>query len=133
MSDGKDLEFQRGIPKNLDINSSRNKTYIIESGAAEITYGTFPWAGPSNNNITISCPINDPSTYVGRQIRKRVSGTTTVTGVSAGAGIPLLQAAGLQTAPGVPAGNQYYFAPRCRPLRNITRNIDINFNGLSVG
>lgn len=128
MSDVKDLHLVRGIPKNLDINSSRNKTYIIDSGAPYGTYYVFPCTAPSNSNMNFTCPTSDTKTYVRRQIFLRTQGVTVITGVSAGAGIPLLQAAGLPHAPGIPVGNAYYFAPRARPLREITQSIGVTFN-----
>jgi hypothetical protein len=128
MSDTKDLQLVRGIPRNLDINSSRNKTYIIDSGAPYGTYYVFPCNAPSNSNLNFTCQVADTKTYVRRQIYLRVQGSTTFTGVSAGAGIPFLQAAGMRSAPGVPVGNAYYFAPRCRPLREITQSIGVTLN-----
>lgn len=128
MSDVKDLELVRGIPRNLDINSSRNKTYIIDSGAAAGTYYVFPTSAPSNSNMNFPCQVSDTKTYSRRQMIMRTQGVTVITGVSAGAGIPFLQAAGMRTSPGVPAGNAYYFAPRARPLREITQSITVTFN-----
>jgi hypothetical protein len=128
MADVKDLNLIRGIPKNLDINSSRNKTYIIDSGAAQGTYYVFPTSAPSNTNMNFPCQVSDTKTYLRRQMLNRTQGVTVLTGVSAGAGIPFLQAAGLRHAPGVPVGNAYYFAPRARPLREITQSISVTFN-----
>lgn len=128
MADVRDLHLVRGIPKNLDINSSRNKTYIIESGAPYGTYYVFNANAPSNSNLNFTCQVSDTKTYVRRQIYLRVQGTTTFTGASAGVGIPFIQAAGMRTATGVSAGTAYYLAPRCRPLREITQSINITFN-----
>ena len=58
-----------------------------------------------------------------------MTGTINFTGVSAGAGIPLLQMRGAQTSPGVNAGTASLDALRCDPLNNLFNTFSVSLNG----
>lgn len=111
-----DLNYVRVIDRRLDINSSRNKTYGILSGAPINTGRRIASNSFSASQINWTCDPPNATTYTVRRFLARVKFQLTFTGTSAGPGIPLLQALGMNTAPGVPAGNFNYDAPRCNPL-----------------
>ena len=49
-----------------------------------------------------------------------------------GAGIPLVQAAGLPAAPGVNPGALFYDAPRCAPLASVFRTLAVQMNNDNI-
>lgn len=122
-----DLNYVRVIDPRLDINSSRNKTYGILSGAPYQTGRMLPSTSFSDSQITWNAPPPQ-GVYTDRKFLARVKFRIDFTGASAGAGIPLLQAFGMNTAPGVPAGNFNYDAPRAMPLSQAAQTVQVTIN-----
>lgn len=120
-----DLNYVRVIDPRLDINSSRNKTYGILSGAPYQTGRILPSTSFSNSQITFNAPPPSRDIYTNRRFLARVKFRIDFTGTSAGAGIPLLQAFGMNTAPGVSAGNFNYDAPRAMPLSQALQTVQV--------
>ena len=120
-----DLNYVRVIDPRLDINSSRNKTYGVLSGAPYQTGRILPSTSFSNSQITFNAPPPSRDIYTNRRFLARVKFRIDFTGTSAGAGIPLLQAFGMNTAPGVSAGNFNYDAPRAMPLSQAMQTVQV--------
>src|SRR5579872_1994138 len=110
------LSYVRVVDARLDVNSSRQKTYGILTGAPYQTGRILPSTSFSNSQITWNAPPPSREIYTNRRFLARVKFQIDFAGTSAGAGIPLIQMFGASAAPGVPTGNAYYDAPRAMPL-----------------
>lgn len=126
-----DLQYVRVIDSRMDVNATKNRMYGILAGAPYQTYQVLPSTSFSNSQITWNAPPPSRDIYVNRKFYVRMRYRIDFTGVSAGPGIPLLQAFGMNTAPGVPAGNQYYDAPRCDPNNQAMQTVQVTLNNQS--
>ena len=124
-----DLSFVRVIDKKLDINSSRNKTYGILTGSPANSGRVITSNSFSSSQIVWSAPPPSAGTYTARRMLARLRGRIDFTGTSIGAGIPLLQAFGMRTAPGVSGGNFCYDAMRCSPLAEACQTVQVTIGG----
>ena len=126
-----DLQYVRVIDSRMDVNATKNRMYGILAGAPYQTYQVLPSTSFSNSQITWNAPPPSRDVYVNRKFYCRMRFRIDFVGVSAGPGIPLLQAFGMNTAPGVSPGTQYYDAPRCMPLSQAMQTIQITLNNQS--
>lgn len=122
----------RVIDPRVDINNTRNKTYGILSGGSQQTWEPFVSQSFSDSQISWSCPTPSKDVYVNRRVYIRMKFLLTFRGTSAGAGIPLLQAVGLPTLPGVNPGAFTFDAPRCNPLSQAFSTFAVQMNNDNI-
>lgn len=127
-----DLEFVRTIDPRLDINSNRNRQYTVLSSSPSQTWQKYPSTSFNNATINFTCNPPNAAIYVDRCPYIEIQFQLDFTGTSGGAGVRLLQAAGLPTSGGANAGTGYYDAPRCTPLANCITNAQTTLNNDSV-
>lgn len=101
-------------------------------GGQQSNYWPFQSNNFSSSQISWTGLVPSSNTYVTRLVPINITGTITFTGVSAGAGLTLLQARGLPTAAGVSGGTQNYDAPRCSPLSQAFTTFNCKINGYTV-
>lgn len=123
------LDLVHVIDPRTDMNAHSRKQYGVMSSGNDNTYRQYPSTSFSNSSIVFQCNPPNKDTIVNRRVYKAITLRLTATGTSAGAGIPLLQCAGLPAASGISVGNAYYDAPRCQPLANIVVNENVSING----
>lgn len=126
------LDLVRVIDPRVDINNLRNKQYGIYSGGSQNTYKQFISNTYDDSQISWVATPPSQNTYVSRRLLVNMKFRLTFTGTSAGAGITLLQAAGLPTSPGVNPGTFYYDAPRCSPLASAFRTLQVQMNNDNI-
>lgn len=127
-----ELKTLRVIDPRLDINNSRHRKYGVLDGGRQVTWKQFISNSFNNSQISFSCDPPNSSIYVDRRMYIQTKFLLTFTGQSAGAGIHLIQAAGLKASPGVNPGITYYDAPRCMPMANATSTCTIKMNNDSL-
>ncbi len=111
------LRVQRVIDPRTDANSPNDRIYNVFEGAADISYQNLSQdGGVSATSLTWTLNPPSPNVFVNRRVMVSMRNRLTFTGTSAGAGIPLIQAAGLPSAPGINPGLQFYDAPRAYPI-----------------
>lgn len=126
------LEFVKSIDGRLDINNLKNRTFACLESATAQNYIVYPSTGVLGNvsQINFNCPVTDLNTYIDRVPLINIRGTITVTGVSAGAGIPLLQMPGVNTGgSGADPGNIALDGLRCSPLSQLFTTFGVTLNG----
>src|SRR5271157_4189700 len=107
------LNVQRVIDPRTDANAPGNRMYNVFEGSADVGYQNLSQdGGVSNTQITFTLNPPSPRVFVDRRIMLSLSFQLNFTGVSAGAGQTLLQAAGLPFSLGVSPGTAHYDAPR---------------------
>lgn len=127
IDDGKELRVQRVIDPRTDANAPNDRIYNVFEGAADISYQQLSQdGGVSNTSLTFTLNPPSPQVFVNRRIMVELMSDQTFVGTSAGAGIPLLQCAGLAFAPGVNPGLQYYDAPRAYPLAKACQTVQFS-------
>jgi hypothetical protein len=122
------LGLVRVIDPRTDINNQANRTYGVFESGGENTFKTHVSTSFNNSQINFTCNPPNPRIYVNRVAVVRAKFILTFQGQSAGAGIPLLQAGGLATAPGVNGGVAYYDAPRAYPLGEAMVSCQVTMN-----
>lgn len=129
MSQGGGLNLVRTIDPRTDVNSHARKTYSVFDGASDVGYiRTTPDGGVSNSQLSFTCDPPSPQVFVNRRAMIEIEFELSFVGVSAGAGIPLLQMAGARSSTGANVGSQFHDAPRCLPVANALTNIEISIN-----
>jgi hypothetical protein len=126
-----DLSYVRILDAQLDVNSSRQKTYGILAGAPYQTGRILPSTSFSNSQITWNAPPPSREIYTNRRFLARVKFRIDFTGDSGNPLIPLLQMFGAAAAPGVPTGNAYYDAPRAMPLSQAIQTVNVTIGNQS--
>ena len=129
-SDG--IQFVRVIDPRVNINSLNNREYAILDGPSENNHVQDISSSFSNNTINITLNPPNRQTYISRYLMVEVRFEINFTGVSGGAGVPLLQAPYLRHAPGVLKGNAPYDAPRGHPLMNATNSLQIKMGDATI-
>lgn len=123
------LNLVRTIDPRTDVNSYQRRTYSIFDGASDVGYiRTTPDGGVSNSQLSFTCDPPSPQVFVNRRAMVEITFELTFVGVSAGAGIPLLQMAGAKSSTGANLGTQFHDAPRCLPIANALTNIELSIN-----
>lgn len=122
------------IDPRLDIQKLQKLLYGIESVSTNNLFRVFPINNITPSGFSITANPSNNKVFVDRKLYNQVQFILTWTGVSGGAGIPLLQCPGLPTAPGVSnfPNAQYYDAPRAYGLSNSISNVAISLNGQGV-
>ena len=122
------LDLVSVIDPRVDVGARARRQYGVLSSGSENTWKQFPSTSFNNNTITWSSNPPNKRIFVNRRVYMTVQFQIIITGQSAGAGIALLQAAGLPTAPGVSAGTQFLDAPRCQPLSQALQTVKVMIN-----
>lgn len=125
------INYVASIDPRLDINNIKNKSYACLRSSSNQNWWVFPSTGTLGSVSSINHSVTVPSTntYIDRCPLYHLTGTITVTGVSAGAGIPLLQMRGVRTSPGVNPGTTNLDCLRCDALNNLFNNFSVSLNG----
>jgi hypothetical protein len=123
-----DLNFIPTIDHRLNIKKLEQRKYAIETTAIQNTYKQFPITGASISNFSVTCNPPNNKVMIDSEFFLQFRFEMVFRGTSGGAGIHLLQAAGLPTAPGISAGNAYYDCPRAWPLSNALSNLEVRLN-----
>ena len=132
MSDGS-LNLVRAIDPRVDVGSRDRRTYAVFQGGREVSYQRVdPDGGLSNSQLTFTVNPPSPHVFVNRRPMLTMTFDLTFTGVSAGAGIPLLQMAGATSSTGALVGTQFHDAPRAFPLANAMTNLTMTINNDSI-
>jgi hypothetical protein len=127
LDDGKDLKVQRVIDPRTNANAPNDRIYNVFEGAADISYQHLSQdGGVSNTSLTFTLNPPSPQVFVNRRVMVEMFNDQTFTGTSAGAGIPLLQCAGLAAAPGINPGLQYYDSPRAYPIAKACQTVQFS-------
>lgn len=127
------LNLVRAIDPRTDVNGFARKTYSVFDGASEVGYQRIsPDGGVSNSLLTFTCDPPSPKVFVNRRAMVELTFDLTFTGVSAGAGIRLLQIAGASSSTGANVGTQFFDAPRAFPISNALTNISLSINNNSI-
>lgn len=122
------LNLVNVLDPRVDVHARSRREYGVLSSGNENTWKPFPSVNFNNNSVSWSANPPSKKIMVNRRVLMRQDWTITFTGQSAGAGICLLQAAGLPTAVGISAGTQYLDAPRCQPLSQVVQTMKVNLN-----
>lgn len=124
-----DLNLVRVVDPTMDLESISRRFYQIYEGAVNVSYENInPDGSVSNSQLTFSANPPSPDVVVDRSIYIEFEADITFRGVSAGAGIELLQASGTKTAPGVSAGTANYDAIRANPFQKSLNNCEVQLN-----
>ena len=126
------LNLVNVLDPRVDVHARERREYGVLSSGLDNNFKPFPSTTFNNNSVSWSCNPSSKKIIVDRRVLMRQDWTITFTGQSAGAGITLLQAAGLPTAPGISAGTQYLDAPRCQPLSQVVQTMKVNINNGNV-
>lgn len=131
------LNLQRVVDKRIDASEPDNRVYnVLESGVSVSYYDQLNDGGPNISQLTWTLNPPDNGSFVDRRILMQLVFELTFRGTSAGAGIPLLQCAGLSLDPsaggGVSTGLQYYDCPRSWPLARSMQTLELNLGGDSI-
>jgi hypothetical protein len=126
------LDFVRVIDPRVNVNSSRQKTYGIYNSGNTNIWTNFVSTSFNDTVINWSCNPTTDRVYVNRKIFVEVRFRLTFTGTSAGAGVTLLQAAGLPTAVGVNPGTANFDAPRCLGLSQCFSTFQVSMNNDNI-
>jgi hypothetical protein len=123
------LNLVRAVDPRTDVNSHYRKTYSVYDGAQDVGYiRTKPDGGVSSSSLSFTANPPSPQVFVNRRAMVEMEFEIVFQGVSAGAGIPLLQVAGAKSTTGANVGNQFHDAPRAFPIQNALTNIEISLN-----
>ena len=121
------LNLVHTVDPRTDVNSASRRTYAVLEGPNDVGYiHVTPDGGVSNTSMTFTINPPSPNVFVNRRVLLNLQFQLTFTGVSGGAGQTLLQAAGLNVAPGVNPGNAHYDAPRAYPIANALSSIQVS-------
>jgi len=123
------LNLIETIDPRIDTQKLNKMLYGVENTGLQNTYTVYPVTNYSASNITVQCNPPNRDVMVTPEFFMNVIFQLTFSGTSAGAGIPLLQAAGLPAAAGINPGNAYYDAPRANALSKATNTISVAING----
>jgi hypothetical protein len=127
------LNLVRAIDPRTDVGGFSRKTFAVFDGASEVGYQRIsPDGGVSNSLLTFTCDPPSPQVYVNRRALVEITFDLTFTGVSAGAGIRLLQMAGCRSSTGANVGTQNLDAPRAFPIANALTNISLMINNNTI-
>lgn len=130
------LNFISSIPPNVDVNNLHNKTYAVLRAIPRANFWQFPSVGVlgSVSQINWNATVPDVETYLNRRCYVQLGFDITFTGVSAGAGLTLLQCPGYAAAPGVTAGNTSATADslRCLPLSQLFQTFTVTINNNAI-
>jgi hypothetical protein len=122
------LQAVHVIDPRVDVNAIERHQYGVLSSGNDNNFRQFPSSSFSNSTIDWTCNPPSRNTFVNRRAYKTMTWQLTFIGQSAGAGITLLQCAGLQ--PNTAGNTAYYDAPRCQPLANVVMTETITINGV---
>lgn len=123
------LRLQRVVDPRTDVNSAERRMYNVFDGAEDVGYvRVFPDGGVNSTSMTFTANPPSARVFVNRRPLVTMKFQITLTGQSAGAGVPLLQAAGMAAAPGVSAGTAFYDAPRAFPIASATQSLQVSMN-----
>lgn len=130
------LRYVASIDSKMDINNLHNKTYAVLRSTPRANFWQFPSVGVLGNisQINWNATVPDVETYLNRRCYVQLGFNITFTGVSAGAGITLLQCAGYQAAAGVSAGNTSATTDslRCLPLSQLFQTFTVTINNNAI-
>lgn len=130
------LQFVSSIDSKMDINNLHNKTYAVLRSTPRANFWQFPSVGVlgSVSMINWNATVPDVETYLNRRCYVQVGFDITFTGVSAGAGLTLLQCAGYAAAAGITAGNTSATTDslRCLPLSQLFQTFTVTINNNAI-
>lgn len=131
------LNLQRVVDKRIDASEPDNRVYnVLESGVSVSYYDQQNDGGANISNLSWTLNPDNNDVFIDRRILMQLVFELTFRGTSAGAGIPLLQCAGLSldptAAPGVSAGLQYYDCPRSWPLARAMQSLQLKLGNDSI-
>ncbi|MDP4225292.1 MAG: hypothetical protein Q8910_02785 [Bacteroidota bacterium] len=107
------------------LNVNRHVVFGSVVGPQDIIYRVFQSQSFSNSQFNVNCVFNSSSMVDVSTAMLVVKFRTTFVGKSGGPGIPLIQMAGADTAPGVTNGTLNELAPRQYPLAQVLSNLQI--------
>ncbi len=122
------LNLVNVLDPRVDVHARSRREYGVLSSGNENTWKPFPSVNFNNNSVSWSTNPPSKKIMVNRRVYMRQDWTIDLTGQSSGAGVALLQAAGLPTAPGISAGTQFLDAPRCQPLSQVIQTMKVIIN-----
>lgn len=121
------LNLVNTVDPRTDVNSAARRAYAVLEGPKDQAFiQVSPDGGVSNSSMTYTINPTSQRVFINRRGLIRNKYLLTFTGVSGGAGQTLLQCAGMDTAPGVSAGNAFYDAPRAFPIANSCTSIQVS-------
>lgn len=127
------LNFVRAIDPRIDAGSYDRRTYSVFAGGRTTSYQRIqPDGGVSDSILNFTVNVPSPTVFVNRRPMLEMAFDLTFTGVSAGAGIPLLQCAGASSSTGALLGTQFHDAPRAFPLAQAMSNLTLIINNDSM-
>ena len=129
------LHLVQSIDPRLDIEKLSKLLYPVETTGTDNLFRFFPINNITPSGFTVSANPSNNQVFVDKKIYNQIKFILTFIGQSAGAGINLLQCAGLPTTLTAlqNAGNTaYYDAPRAYALSNTMSNVAISLNGSKV-
>lgn len=126
------LVYQNAIDARVNVNSSRQKTYLIYNGGSSNIWTNYVSTSFNDSVINLNCPPPNDRVYVPRRIWLEIKFRLNFAGASAGVGTRLLQCAGLPKSAGVSGGTANYDAPRCLPLSQAISGMQVSMNNDSL-
>jgi hypothetical protein len=121
------LKVARVIDPRTDAGAPSDRIYNAFEGAADISYQNLSQdGGVSNTSLTFTLNPPSPKVFVNRRVMISMGFQLDFTGVSAGAGQALLQAAGLPFASGVNPGTTFTDAPRSYPIARALQTVQFS-------
>lgn len=126
------LNLVQSIDPRLDIQQLSKLLYPIETTGTDNLYRVFPIANITPSGFTVSANPSNNNVFIDRKIYNQIKFILIFTGTSGGAGITLLQCAGLPTTVSLAGNTAFYDAPRCYALSSTMSNIAVSLNGSKV-
>jgi len=119
------------IDPRINTDKLSKLIYTIENTAIENNYEVIPITNFNSNNLSVTFN-NNQRTGISRRIYLNMKFLLTFKGNSGGAGVTLLQCAGMNKLAGVDTGNAYHDAPRANALENAINTIQITMNSTPI-
>lgn len=128
------LNLIQTVDPRINVERLKKLEYAVETCGQFNSYNVVPITNLSSSGFSVSANPPSRNVFIDRKFYLLMSFTLTFVGTSAGAGVTLLQTAGLLNATGVSAaGNTaYYDCPRAYALSNALSNIQISLNGDTI-
>lgn len=126
------LNFVPVVDPNVAVDDPNNYIYGVLCSGTLSDYQETVSNNLNNGNITIQVTPPSMQTFVDKRMYLSMGFDITLVGQSLGAGIPLVQAKGMNTAPGISPGLANFDAPRAFPISQVLNTLGTVINGVTV-
>lgn len=128
------LHLVQTIDPRLDIQKLSKLLYGVETAGTDNIFRVFPLNNANTSNFSVTANPSNNRVFINRKIYLQIQFVLNFIGVSAGAGIRLLQCPGLPVkSPLLPDPSADYLdAPRAYGLSNTLNDIAVTVNGSKV-